>query len=203
MVENKVRISLSHDLRKKYHIRSFPVAKGDIVTVRTGGRKEEGGKVIGVNHSHSLVSIEGLSAVKADGKQTEFWIRPDKLLITRIDLSRKDRIEELKRLGAIKKVAIDRDIEEERQKQEEEERAQKEAEEKEAEKELPEETAEAELPEPSEEEPQEKAEEATEPEEEENDEGEVEESDADAEQADEDAGEDLNEEEEKEDDKQD
>ncbi len=165
MVNTKVRISLSRDLRKKYHIRSFPVAKGDVVTVTSGGKKEEGGKVIGVNHAYSLVSIEGLSATKADGKQEQFWMKPDRLQITRIDLSRKDRIDELKRLGSLKKVEIDKDLEEDRLKQEEEARAQEEAEAKaaeeaarEAEAETAEEGAEEELPEAESEAPEVEAE---------------------------------------------
>lgn len=128
MIQNKIKVSLSKDLREKYHIRSFPVAKGDIVTVRTGGRKEEGGKVIDVNHASSLVSVEGLSAVTADGKQKEYWITPEKIRITRIDLSRRDRIEELRRLGNIKKIAIEKELEEDKAKQDQEAREQEAAE---------------------------------------------------------------------------
>lgn len=133
MVETKIKVGLSKDLRKKYHVRSFPVAKGDIVEVTSGGKKDEGGKVIGVNHSYSLISIEGVSATTADGKQEQYWMKPDRLKITRIDLSRKDRIDELKRLGTLKKIEIDSDLEEERKKQEEEALEQEKAEAKAAE----------------------------------------------------------------------
>lgn len=130
MENSKVKVGLESDLRRKYHVRSFPVAKGDIVRVRAGAFKGDGGKVADVDHSNSLVSVDGLTIAKSDGKQQEFWIKPHNLVITRIDLSRLDRINELKRLGNIKKIQIDKDLEEERQRQEEEERAAEEAQKK-------------------------------------------------------------------------
>ncbi len=120
MIKNRVKVALSKDLRKKYGLRSFPVVKGDIVTVKSGALKGEGGKVVEVDHRYSLVSVEGITATKADGKAVETWLRPEKLRIQRFDLSRKDRIEQLKNLAAKKKIAIEEQIEEDRREQEEE-----------------------------------------------------------------------------------
>lgn len=131
MENNKVRVGLDSELRRKYHIRNFPVAKGDVVRVRSGAFKGDGGKVADVDHSNSLVSVDGLTIAKSDGKQQAFWIKPHNLVITRIDLSRLDRINELKRLGNIKKIQIDSDLEEDRKRQEEEEKAALEAQKKE------------------------------------------------------------------------
>ena len=38
-VKNTFKVYLSKDLRKKYGLRSFPLAKGDIVTIEAGSKK--------------------------------------------------------------------------------------------------------------------------------------------------------------------
>lgn len=102
----KVKVSLSGDLRKKYGVRTFSVVVGDIIKVKSGKRRGEGGKVIEVNHTNGMVSVEGVTVAKEDGKQTAFFLRPEDLVITRLDFSRDERIQKLREIAAIKKITF-------------------------------------------------------------------------------------------------
>jgi large subunit ribosomal protein L24 len=103
---NRVRINLDSDLRKKFGVRSYAVTIGDIVKVKSGQRKGEGGKVISVDHRNGLVSVEGITSVKEDGKQKELFLRPADLRITRLDFSRHQRYEHLREIAAMKNVVL-------------------------------------------------------------------------------------------------
>ncbi len=103
---SKVRVNLDSDLRKKFGVRSYPVTVGDIVKVKSGKRKGEGGKIIAVDHSSALVSIEGISVSKEDGKQKELFLRPADLVITRLDFSRHQRYDHLRSIAAMKNIAL-------------------------------------------------------------------------------------------------
>lgn len=103
---SKIKVALENDLRSKYGVRSFPVVVGDIVKVKSGKRRGEGGKVIGVNHATGRVSIEGITVAKEDGKQTELYLKPEDLKITKLDFSRDERIAKLRTIAAIKKITF-------------------------------------------------------------------------------------------------
>ncbi len=104
---NKIQVELSNDLRRKYGLRSFPIAKGDIVKILKGGRKGEGGKVAAVDHLKLRVTVDGITINKADNKQKEFTLRPEMLEISRLDLSRNERVEKIRKLASMKKIVID------------------------------------------------------------------------------------------------
>lgn len=104
---SKIKVTLNSDLRKKYGVRSFPIAVGDIVKVMSGKRRGEGGKVIDVNHANGRISIEGVTIAKEDGKQEALFLRPEDLSITKIDFSRDERIQRLRRIAAIKRITIE------------------------------------------------------------------------------------------------
>ncbi|WP_393971020.1 50S ribosomal protein L24 [Oxyplasma meridianum] len=106
-MKSKVNVSLSKDLRKKYGIRSFAVVKGDIVTVKSGGKKSEGGKVIDVDRVSGKISIEGITIAKADGKQKEYYLDPRNIRITRLDLSKPERLQRLKFLAGQKNIQVE------------------------------------------------------------------------------------------------
>lgn len=106
-LKSKIQVSLNQDLRKKYGVRSFPISKGDIVSIKVGGRKGEGGKVVNVDHRSGRVSVEGITIAKSDGKQEETFLDPTKLVITKLDFSRQDRLDNLKRIAAIKNRTIE------------------------------------------------------------------------------------------------
>lgn len=110
-IKNTFKVYLSKDLRKKYGIRSFPIAKGDIVTIEAGSRKGEGGKVIDIDHVSARVSIEGITVSKADDKQKAFPIDPSNLKITRLDLSRQERLQKIRDLAARKNIVVEEEPE--------------------------------------------------------------------------------------------
>lgn len=153
----KIKVTLSSDLRKRYGLRAFPISAGDIVKIKSGKRKGEGGKVIGVDHTSGLVSVEGISVAKADGKQTEMFLKAQDLAITKLDFSRDERLQKIRQVAAIKRITIQEP--EPEPEEAEEEPAEMEAEAKEVkEADTPDETA-VEHEEEPEKEPQEEAEE--------------------------------------------
>ena len=103
----KIKISLNGELRKKFGVRSFPVSVGDIVKVKSGKRRGEGGKVIEVNHQNGRISIEGITIAKEDGKQNALFLKPEDLVLTKIDFSREERIQKLRTIAAIKRITIE------------------------------------------------------------------------------------------------
>jgi len=105
-MKNYVDVAVSKELRKKYDIRSIPICKGDIVKIRSGKLKGEGGKVIKVNHSRELISVEGVTSTKADGKQKERKIKPQKLIITKIDFTRQERLDRIREVARMKNFTI-------------------------------------------------------------------------------------------------
>lgn len=164
-VGSKIRVSLNSDLRKKYGIRAFPIAKGDIVNIMAGGRKGEGGKVIDINHRTNRVSVEGITIAKADGKAEEYFIAANLLQITKLELSRPERLQKLRDLASRKNIVVEEEpepVKEEAEEaesseetQEEETEEEQEEEEPEKEEEVPEEDQEESDEEESEEEPEE------------------------------------------------
>lgn len=94
-------------MRKKYGLRSFPIVKGDVVRIMKGGRKGEGGKVMDVDHLKRRITVDGITIAKADNKQKEFTLHPDFVEITRLDLSRNERVDKIRKLAALKKIVID------------------------------------------------------------------------------------------------
>jgi len=94
-------------LRKKYGLRSFPIVKGDVVRIMKGSRKGEGGKVMDVDHLKKRITVDGITIAKADNKQKEFTLHPDFVEITRLDLSRNERVDKIRKLAALKKIVID------------------------------------------------------------------------------------------------
>lgn len=109
MNQNKIKVTLARDLRKKLGIRQFPVITGDIVKVIKGTRKGEGGKVSEVDHKHALVVIEGINIAKADGKEKEFPINPEKIEITKLELTMDERVTRIREMAALKHVVVNKE----------------------------------------------------------------------------------------------
>ncbi|MEM0157494.1 MAG: 50S ribosomal protein L24 [Thermoplasmataceae archaeon] len=103
---SKINVSLNSELRKRYGLRSFAVSKGDIVKIKSGSRKGEGGKVIEIDHVSGRISVEGITIAKADGKQKEFYMDASNLMITRLDLSRQERLTRIRKIAEMKKISI-------------------------------------------------------------------------------------------------
>ena len=103
---NKVKVTLSKELRHKLGIRHFPISRGDMVKVVKGNRKNEGGKVASVDHRHGMVVIDGINMAKADGKEKAYPIAPEKIVITKLDFTLPEREEMLKTMAARKNIQL-------------------------------------------------------------------------------------------------
>jgi large subunit ribosomal protein L24 len=104
---SKVKVSLSNELKKKYGTSSFPVTKGDIVRIKSGSRKGEGGKIDSVDHRHGTVIIDGITLNTADNKQKGMPIDHSNVVITRLDLSNPDRLEKLREKASRKNLVVE------------------------------------------------------------------------------------------------
>ena len=125
----KINVSLNKDLRERYGVRAFPITKGDLVKVKSGKRKGEGGKVSFVDHSEKGIQVEGINIAKADGKEKQFLIRPEKLVITKLDITDERRLERIKEIATIKHKdlsAIEKEALEQKKEAEEQEKAESE-----------------------------------------------------------------------------
>lgn len=98
---------LSDELYSKYGIRSIRVRKGDTVKVMRGLFKGFEGKVSNVDLKKMRINVEGVLINKADKKQVSRWIDASKVLITKLDLSDKARLEKIKKVAQIKNKVIE------------------------------------------------------------------------------------------------
>lgn len=89
--------SLSNELRGKYNRRSFPVRRGDTVKVVRGDFKEITGNVVRVDYSKMRIYVEGVTRERVDGRRVLVSIHPSKVVITKLNLDDKRRVEALER----------------------------------------------------------------------------------------------------------
>ncbi len=98
---------LSNDLYSKYGIRSIYVRKGDTVRIMRGLFKGFEGKVSNVDLKKMKINVEGVLINKADKKQVSRWVDASNVLITKLDLSDKERLEKLKKVAQMKNKVIE------------------------------------------------------------------------------------------------
>lgn len=97
---------LSDDLRKQYGKRTARVCVGDTVAILVGTEDVRGteGKVIDVITSSGRVVVENITINQADGTAVPFPIHASNLVITKLNVDDKWRMDKLsKRAGATKK----------------------------------------------------------------------------------------------------
>jgi large subunit ribosomal protein L24 len=83
---------------KSVYPRAIPVRKGDTVYIMRGDDKGKEGKVATVDYRGGIITVEGITHAKADGKQVAKKIHPSNVMITKIDDSdawRKGKLESL------------------------------------------------------------------------------------------------------------
>jgi large subunit ribosomal protein L24 len=90
---------LSKELREKYKVRSIRVRKNDVVRVLRGSYKGIEGKVARVDAERGFVYIEGLTRKTMRGRPSMIPIHASKLLLVKLDLSDKYRLEKLENLS--------------------------------------------------------------------------------------------------------
>lgn len=88
---------LSDELVEKYGVKRLPVRKGDTVLVVRGDFTGHEGKVVRVDLKKTRIYVEGVQRKKADGTPVYVPIHPSKVVITKLDLSDKLRLEVIER----------------------------------------------------------------------------------------------------------
>ncbi len=97
-----LHVHFSKELREKYKIRSFRVAKGDTVLVMRGNFKGIRGKVERVDLKRIKVYVKGITRKKVDGSTVPIGIDPSNLMIVELNLDDKKRRERLEKIMKLK-----------------------------------------------------------------------------------------------------
>ncbi|RLJ08934.1 MAG: 50S ribosomal protein L24 [Candidatus Aenigmatarchaeota archaeon] len=92
-----VSAHLSPELRERFGKRSFPLRKGDEVKVMRGEFRGFKGVVEKVNLRDLKIYIEDLKVKKADGSEVLKPLRSSNLMIVKLNLDDKKRLEALER----------------------------------------------------------------------------------------------------------
>ena len=87
--------NLSKELREKYKFRSFRVRVNDVVKVMRGTFKGYEGKVVEVFPKEGRIAIEGLTTKDSRGRPVFRKIHASKVMIVKLDLSDKYRLEKI------------------------------------------------------------------------------------------------------------
>ena len=90
---------LSPSLKIEYGARSMPVRRDDTVTITKGDRKLTEWKIIRVDSERSKIYIEGVTRNRMDGSMVQIPIRPENVMITRLELGDDKRRAILARRG--------------------------------------------------------------------------------------------------------
>ena len=77
---------LSPNLRAQYGTRSMPVIVDDTVSVTKGDRRYAEGRILKVDTKSFKIYIEGVTRERQDGSAVQIPIRPENVMITRLNL---------------------------------------------------------------------------------------------------------------------
>ncbi len=90
---------LSPSLKTQYGTRSMPIIRDDTVQITKGDRRLSEGKVLRVDSKREKIYIEGVTRTRMDGSTVQLPIRPENVMITRLNLDDRIRREKLERRG--------------------------------------------------------------------------------------------------------
>lgn len=90
-------VTLSSELVEKYGVKRLPVRAGDMVRIMRGDFTGHEGKVVEVDLRKFRIFVEGVQVKKADGTPVYYPIHPSKVMIVKLDLSDKRRLEVIER----------------------------------------------------------------------------------------------------------
>jgi large subunit ribosomal protein L24 len=80
-------VPLSQELRRRYGRRQLPVRKGDTVRVVRGSYEGQEERVAKIDARAGTVTLDNITVKKADQKLKPLPVRPNHLLLTRLNLS--------------------------------------------------------------------------------------------------------------------
>ena len=90
---------LSPSLKVEHGVRTMPVRRDDTVTIMKGDRRLTDGRVIRVDVSKSRLYVEGVTRQRMDGSTAQISIRPENVMITRMNLDDEWRRNIIQRRG--------------------------------------------------------------------------------------------------------
>jgi ribosomal protein uL24 len=90
---------LSPNLRAEYGVRTLPVRRDDTVLITKGDRNMTEGRVVRVDVARSQLFIEGVTRQSLNGTTVQIPVRPENVLITRLNLDDERRRTILDRRG--------------------------------------------------------------------------------------------------------
>lgn len=90
-----VHVHLSPELRKKYGLRNIQLKKGDKVKILRGQFAGKDGKVEKISLKREKVLVTGIELIKKDGTKLPFLLQASNLMITDLDLNDKKRKQKL------------------------------------------------------------------------------------------------------------
>ena len=100
----RLSVLLSPSLRAEHGVKSLPVRSGDIVVVRRGEWMLQEGKVLRVDTERGLVFVDNIKQERADGREVHIPLRPENLMITKLDMDDEWRKRIIERRGYRAKV---------------------------------------------------------------------------------------------------
>lgn len=77
---------LSPTLRAEHGVRSMPIVEDDTVTIVKGDRRLAEGRVLRVDRKHYRIYVEGITRTRMDGSTVQVPIKPQNVMITRLNL---------------------------------------------------------------------------------------------------------------------
>ena len=77
---------LSPNLRAEHGTRSMPVVEDDTVSITKGDRRLSEGRVLRVDTKNTKIYVEGVTRTRQDGSTVQIPIRPENVIITRLNL---------------------------------------------------------------------------------------------------------------------
>lgn len=104
-VRRMMSAPLSDELRERYKIKSFPVRRGDTVRVLRGDYRGVTGSVVRVDYKHRRIYVDGVVRQKVSGETVHVPVHPSKVVIVKLNLEDKRRVEALERASKIKAAA--------------------------------------------------------------------------------------------------
>lgn len=90
---------LSPSLRGEHGVKSLPIRSGDTVAVRRGEWALQEGRVLRVDTKRAWVFVENIKRERADGREVNIPIRPENLMITKLNLDDEWRKKIIERRG--------------------------------------------------------------------------------------------------------
>jgi ribosomal protein uL24 len=82
-----VSAPLSPNLKAEHGARSMPVVVDDTVSITKGDRKLSEGKVLRVDTKNTRIYIEGVTRNRLDGSSVQIPVRPENVMITKLNLN--------------------------------------------------------------------------------------------------------------------